>query len=453
MAEVTAQLSDREQEVLRLVATGATNQQIANTLNISINTVKVHLRNIFEKIEVTSRTEATMYAVRNGLVEMDRGRLAALPDICESAVPAEPSADAEESADTASPFVEQVLVLPNVNLMWRSWLRTPRFLTSLGLIICLGAVALGLWKWYVPTFGTSVAMPEVEKWKRRAPLTSPRKDFAVVDYDNRLYVIGGTTSSGVSDSVERYDPVTNTWVPLSMSNKPTPVTGVQAVVLGGRIYVPGGEQANGAVSAAFEVYDPRNEHWQKLEDLPAPRSHYALAKVEGKLYLFGGWDGRQDAADVWSYDPASGLWEKHTSLPTPRRNAGAAVIDGLVYIVGGESAQGPLRTHERYDPTNDGNSQPWTSAAPLPAAISTPALVALVNELIVFDPSRHLALQFTPTTEKWSAIAIPQDTPLSSRSILLGTNLYIFGLPTDPHPGIVSEYHILSSTFLPLTAN
>src|SRR5262245_40611060 len=65
-----AQISDREREILRLVATGATNQQIAQQLNISTNTVKVHLRNIFSKIGAASRTEATLYAVRTGLVRV-----------------------------------------------------------------------------------------------------------------------------------------------------------------------------------------------------------------------------------------------------------------------------------------------------------------------------------------------------------------------------------------------
>ncbi len=63
-----ADLSPREEEVLQLVAQGATNRQIGNSLFISENTVKTHLRNIMEKLHLANRSQAAAYAVKRGLV-------------------------------------------------------------------------------------------------------------------------------------------------------------------------------------------------------------------------------------------------------------------------------------------------------------------------------------------------------------------------------------------------
>jgi DNA-binding NarL/FixJ family response regulator len=63
-------LTDRELEVLRLVARGLNNREIAKQLFISENTVKNHVRNILEKLQLHSRMEAVMYAVKEKLLDL-----------------------------------------------------------------------------------------------------------------------------------------------------------------------------------------------------------------------------------------------------------------------------------------------------------------------------------------------------------------------------------------------
>jgi len=63
-------LTDRELEVLNLVARGLNNREIADKLYISENTVKNHVRNMLEKLQLHSRIEAVMYAVRRRLLDL-----------------------------------------------------------------------------------------------------------------------------------------------------------------------------------------------------------------------------------------------------------------------------------------------------------------------------------------------------------------------------------------------
>jgi DNA-binding NarL/FixJ family response regulator len=62
-------LSPREVEVLRLIAAGKSNRDIADALFISLNTVATHVRNILTKTGCANRTEAAAYALRHGLSE------------------------------------------------------------------------------------------------------------------------------------------------------------------------------------------------------------------------------------------------------------------------------------------------------------------------------------------------------------------------------------------------
>ncbi len=66
--EEVDELTPREVDVLEQIVTGATNKEIAKALYITENTVKIHLRNILEKLHVKNRIQAAVHAVREGLV-------------------------------------------------------------------------------------------------------------------------------------------------------------------------------------------------------------------------------------------------------------------------------------------------------------------------------------------------------------------------------------------------
>ena len=64
-------LSEREKEMLKLLSTGMSNKEIADTLCLSIRTVKAHMSNIFTKMHVASRSEALIEAMKLGLITME----------------------------------------------------------------------------------------------------------------------------------------------------------------------------------------------------------------------------------------------------------------------------------------------------------------------------------------------------------------------------------------------
>ena len=242
-------LSDREIEVLKLVATGATNQQVARALVISPNTVKVHLRNIFEKLGVQSRTEATMEAVRRGLVSVP-GAVAG-----RAADGVAPEAGAGGGEVPTAPLV--VVDLPvSLRSPVAGWQRA--YMLAALLVVVIVALAPVWWRARgaapAPTPFSDTGLPliaaaprlDVARWTTKAPLPEPRSRLALTTDGTKLYAIGGEIDGKVTDQVVIYDPRNNGWLPGS--SKPTAVANVMAAYLNDRIYVPGGSTATGGVT-------------------------------------------------------------------------------------------------------------------------------------------------------------------------------------------------------------
>ncbi|MGB2897342.1 MAG: LuxR C-terminal-related transcriptional regulator, partial [Anaerolineales bacterium] len=324
MKKTIAPLTEREIEILKLVATGASNRQLAQHLHISSNTVKVHLRNIFEKLGVASRTEATLYAFQVGLVEG---------------------------------------VETQVATTRRSWWQR-------GWVIAGGALVLTVLALLVGGLVNQTTAPpenlvdleqlERDRWQELAPMPTARKGLAVAAYDGKIYAIAGETEEGVTNVVERYDPATDTWETLSP--KPTAVTDVQAVVIGGEIFIPGGNEADGDVSSVLEIFDPSLETWIARAPLPEPLTRYAIVAYEGRMILFGGWNGEELIAKVYEYDPLDDTWEIIATLKEPRGDARAVVSGNQIYLLGGHDNDHLLKNLDLYIASAEVNgASRWTS--------------------------------------------------------------------------------------------
>ena len=94
-------LTEREVEVLRLVAQGLSNQEIAKTLTISERTVGNHIGSILRKLHLANRTQAALYALRRGLVDINSAPIEFVEE-----PPAEEMETAEEEGDEIADVAE-----------------------------------------------------------------------------------------------------------------------------------------------------------------------------------------------------------------------------------------------------------------------------------------------------------------------------------------------------------
>ncbi|HEY62832.1 MAG TPA: hypothetical protein G4N95_09310 [Anaerolineae bacterium] len=420
MAE-TKGLSEREQEILALVANGASNKDIARELVISINTVKVHLRNIYGKLGISSRSAATLYAVREGIVS--------------------------PNGENGNSYLENKEYIPGeggsirgfLHLLWSK--PKQRMVILVSLIIVLGLLGFGfIWGWKIIAENRAnanreqVSNVEVElnRWHELAEMITPRDGLAAVSYENKIYAIGGEASDGVIGITEVFDPETNEW--SRVANKPIPVSEISAAIVGGKIYVPGGKQKDGIPTNIMEVYYPQENIWKTSSPLPIPLSAYALVSFEGRLLVFGGWDGEKYRNDVYEYNPSLDRWTKRTSMPHPRGYHGAAVVNGKVYVVGGYDGDAYLADTDIYSPDAElRDEDPWKTAEMMPQPRAKFGVLSIADVIYVFGGEGMGGdmlppLRYFPQDNSWKEFKAPDESYSEKFGLaLLGTNIYLIG--------------------------
>jgi len=428
-------LSERELEILRLVVTGVTNREIAARLVISPNTVKVHLRNIFAKLGVESRTEAALVAIQNGWVEV-------------------PTPVAEE----------RISVAPQRPPL--SWPRRIFLALALGvtLLVALWPRSVGYGQEHSSAFsdhtvgaGTTSGMDAAQRWSVRAALPAPRQRFASVSLAGLVYVIGGDTAKGVVGDVEVYDPSTDRW--QQRSAKPTAASNVAAAVLGEEIYVPGGYDSDGRVLSVVEVYRPATDTWRSVRLLPAPRCAYAVAAAGGKLYLFGGWDGSRYVSDVLVYDPEQDAWSYGTPMSQPRGFLAAATFEGRIYLVGGYDGMAESAACEVYDPALEGSGRmPWKALRSMSFPRGGLGLAVAGQRLYAIGGGWNGGLAYNESydiaSDRWHPFPSPivgqwRTLGVAAVESTLGTTLYALGGWTGDLAAVNRAYRASLRVYLP----
>lgn len=428
MADNTT-LTSRETEIITLIAEGKTNKQIAADLFISVNTVKVHVSNIFQKIEVSSRTEATLYAIENGLVLQTRDLISPL-----------------ESSTTAS---SNALEIPKPTLPTSQLL-----MIILSVIAVIGVAIFAIIRSANSNENAIRAEFSDRRWVRMENLPSPRSQAAAITYNAQIYLIGGYTDGEILSDVHAYDIQTNTWVLLS--NKPTPVREANAVVLADRIYIPGGITSSGRPTSLVEAYNPANDSWEQVASLPQPLSNYALEVFEAKLYIFGGINQLGVHNQVYSYDPSINQWTEEKPMSQERASLDSALWGGRIYLVGGTNGTENLTIVESYAPSPlPGAQSSFREELPLPEPAVKCKTDQLVDTLFVICPSKVIKL--SPDRTTWISETNPEGFEFGTDFSLayFNNSLYILGgkNSSGESESFFARFQALYSIMLPMLTN
>ncbi len=422
-------LSEREIEIVELVAAGLTNREIAIRTYLSPNTVKVHLRNIFTKTGVASRTELTVLAMQEGWIDVP-------------GVVVTPEEGAQAAMMQGVAVGEQPIqpILP-------PWPRARWVALTAGLIMALVALLLPQQpagqSAVFPASGLvdQTSSPRVvdvplgenggARWNELTPLPVRRARMGIAAQGNGIYVVGGSMEDGPTGRLDIYDIDTALW--RSGAPRPAALANVGIVALSEKLLVPGGCDASGAPQTITHLYDPESDTWSEGASLPQPLCAYALTQYDRRAYLFGGWNGAAYQAVGYVYDSGSDAWTE-IAHPAEARGFGAAaaLVDAngqiRIFYIGGYDNEREWATCEVYLP----ETNRWDNCAPMLLPRGGLGLAAIGARVYAIGGGWTTYLGFNerydPSTDTWTVV----QTPIVGEWRNLGvtareTSLYVVG--------------------------
>jgi hypothetical protein len=173
--------------------------------------------------------------------------------------------------------------------------------------------------------------------------------------------------------------------------------------------------------------------WSTGMPLPVAMSAYALATFEGKLYVFGGWDGMNYLDDVFMYDPAQEIWIERSPMPTARAYAGAAEAGGKIYVIGGYDGEEGLPHAEIFQPgLNEDSPQIWEIGPSLPYDLFGMGTISVADIIYIISGKTEevpypISLEYVPQQGHWQSIGTPFYIGTKPGFAYFDLHIYIFG--------------------------
>ena len=398
---MNSELSERELQILLLVAQGLSNRQIAGQLDISDNTVKVHVRNIFAKINVASRTEASLYAVRHGLIVVENQSATPTPTV---APPIEP--------------VVAVVSLPPTR-RWR-WVAA-----VLGVVVVLGVGGVVWWTTQppvAPVIRQQSSAPT--RWARLPAVPNPQPDQQFAVYAGQLYVFVGNRSA----QWLQFNGAIRTWQVLTDLPFVVP-TGAKLWADGAGLWVVGADDGDG-------VWRWDGQQWQRQPMLPADVTVAGVVRVDGALLVLGQTNTAATMLTTWTLAPQDQSWQPGIDFAPALANPQLVVLEGVVYLFGDGVHVWRL----------DVMTQRWVADRDLPFAWSSGAVTTVLGSILVIDATTPALWSYVPGQGVVSKQIVPTQIALGRQVVTWQAQLIMPNLDGT----VINVYQAVYQTFVPV---
>ncbi len=397
---MNSELSERELQILLLVAQGLSNRQIAGQLDISDNTVKVHVRNIFAKINVASRTEASLYAVRHGLLVVENQPVAPVSIVA-------PPPPLIIPVDTMRPARR-----------WHWWM-----LAVIGVVVIAGG---GLVWWTTQTPVAPVIRQQSSaptRWARLPALPNPQPAQQLVVYAGQLYAFTGNHGA----QWLQFDGATRTWIALADLPFVVP-TGAKVWADGAGLWVVGSDDGRG-------VWRWDGQKWQVQPAIPATLEVAAVVRVDGALLVLGQISATAGLS-AWTLSPQAQSWQSGVDFTHAVADVQLVVLEGVVYLFGDGAHVWRL----------DGVAQRWVADRDLPFVWSRGAVTTVLGSILVIDAATPALWAYVPGQGVVSKQIVPTQIALGRQVVTWQAQLIMPNLDGT----VINAYQAVYQTFVPV---